>query len=113
MQESIFKKVSRDERQEECRRKWILNKCRGTLIQPTGCGKTTTALKCLKSVISKYPDKTILVVVPTDNLKVQWRQQLDNWGMEFNTEIQVINTVIRRNWKVDILCLDKSGICRG
>ena len=61
----------------------------------------------MKSVISKYPDKTILVVVPTDNLKVQWRQQLDNWGMEFNTEVQVINTVIRRNWKADILCLDE------
>ena len=107
MQEPTFKKVSRDDRQEECRRKWILNKCRGTLIQPTGCGKTTTALKCLKSVISKYPEKTILVVVPTDNLKIQWRQQLDNWGMEFNTEVQVINTVIRRNWKADILCLDE------
>ena len=32
MQEPIFKKVFRDERQEECRKKWILNKCRGTIV---------------------------------------------------------------------------------
>ena len=107
MPEMLFKQQTRDERQEEARVKWIKNKCRGTLVQPTGCGKTTTALKCLKSVISKYPDKTILIVVPTDNLKVQWRQQLDNWGMVFNTEVQVINSVIKKSWKVDILCLDE------
>lgn len=107
MPEMLFKQQTRDERQEEARVKWIKSKCRGTLVQPTGCGKTTTALKCLKSVISKYPDKTILIVVPTDNLKVQWRQQLDNWGMVFNTEVQVINSVIKKSWKVDILCLDE------
>lgn len=30
--------TSRDEKQEECRKKWIKNKCIGTLVQPTGCG---------------------------------------------------------------------------
>lgn len=105
MQES--KKTSRDERQEICRVKWIKNKCKGTLVQPTGCGKTISALKCLKSVINKYPDMRILVVVPTDNLKVQWKQQLDSWGMEFNTDVQIINTIIRRDWDVDILVLDE------
>ena len=99
MQES--KKTSRDERQEICRVKWIKNKCKGTLVQPTGCGKTISALKCLKSVINKYPNMRILVVVPTDNLKVQWKQQLDSWGMEFNTDVQIINTIIRRDWNVD------------
>lgn len=107
MPECLFKKVSRDERQEECRRKWILNKCKGSLVQPTGCGKTITALKCLKSIRDKYPDKQILVVVPTDNLKDQWRQQLDGWEMEFNSDVQVINTIIKRDWNTDILVLDE------
>ncbi len=99
--------MTRDERQEISRVSWIKSKCRGTLVQPTGCGKTTTALKCLKSVIDKYPNMRILVVVPTDNLKNQWRMQLDAWGMEFTADVQVINTVIKHEWSVDILCLDE------
>ena len=46
--------MTRDERQEIARIKWIKNKCCGSLVQPTGAGKTVTALKCLKSVLSKY-----------------------------------------------------------
>lgn len=99
--------MTRDERQEIARVKWIKSRCKGTLVQPTGCGKTTSALKCLKSVINKYPSMRILVVVPTDNLKNQWRQQLDNWGMEFNADVQVINTVVKHNWTIDILVLDE------
>lgn len=99
--------MTRDERQEICRKKWILNKCRGTLVQPTGCGKTYSALKCLKSVINKYPQMRILVVVPTDNLKIQWRRQLDEWGMEFTADVQVINTIVKHNWNIDILCIDE------
>lgn len=99
--------MTRDERQEIARVKWIKSRCKGTLVQPTGCGKTTSALKCLKSVINKYPSIRILVVVPTDNLKNQWRQQLDNWGMEFNADVQVINTVVKHNWTIDILVLDE------
>lgn len=99
--------MTRDERQEICRVKWIKSKCRGTIVQPTGCGKTTTALKCLKSILDKYQTLRVLVVVPTDNLKNQWRTQLDGWGMEFNADIQVINTVIKHTWNVDILVLDE------
>lgn len=99
--------TTRDERQEQCRIKWIKNKCCGTLVQPTGAGKTITALKCLKSIVKKYPHFKILVVVPTSNLKQQWRVQLDNWGMEFNTDVQVINTIIKHEWNVNILVLDE------
>lgn len=99
--------MTRDERQEIARVKWIKNHCKGTLVQPTGAGKTVTALKCLQSIINKYPTLRILVVVPTDNLKNQWRIQLDTWGMEFSAEVQVINSVVKNNWTVDILVLDE------
>ena len=99
--------MTRDERQEIARVKWIKNKCCGCLVQPTGAGKTITALKCLKSIVDRYPNFKILVVVPTDNLKQQWRVQLDNWGMEFNADVQVINTVVRHDWSVDVLVLDE------
>lgn len=107
MQESLFKILSRDERQEEGRVKWIKNKCVGCLEYPTGTGKTRTALKCLKSVVSKYQHLRILVVVPTENLKEQWIPQLDDWGLGLNSEVQIINTVVKRRWKADILVLDE------
>jgi superfamily II DNA or RNA helicase len=107
VQESLFKIISRDERQEEGRVKWIKNKCRGSLVYPTGVGKTRTALKCLKSVLNKYPQLRILVVVPTENLKEQWEPQLDEWGLGLNSEVQIINTIVRRHWRADILVLDE------
>lgn len=99
--------MTRDERQEIARVKWIKNKCKGTIVMPTGVGKTRTALKCLKSVIDKYQQLRILIIVPTDNLKDQWASQLSDWGLEFNAEVQVINTVIKHTWTVDIICLDE------
>jgi superfamily II DNA or RNA helicase len=108
MQESLFTNISRDERQEQGRVKWIKNKCRGTIVAATGFGKTRTALKCLRSVLNKYPELKVLVVVPTDNLKEQWLFQLDTWGLGLNSEVQIINTVIKRNWQADILVLDEN-----
>lgn len=99
--------MTRDERQEIARIKWIKNKCCGSLVQPTGAGKTVTALKCLKSVLSKYNNLKVLIVVPTDNLKIQWQLQLDQWGLLFNSTVEIINTVIKHDWNVDILVLDE------
>jgi superfamily II DNA or RNA helicase len=104
---NLFTPLTRDERQEEARIKWIKNKGIGTFEFPTGTGKTISALKCLKSFYDKYPNVKMLIVVPTDNLKIQWSQQLDTWGLSFVSEVQVINTVIKNNWNVDILCLDE------
>ena len=34
----LFKPLTRDQRQELGRQTWIKNKCRGTLVYPTGVG---------------------------------------------------------------------------
>lgn len=108
MQQIITKKVTRDERQEEARVKWFKNKCRGTFEFATGFGKTWTAIKCIKSIIDRYRDFRVLVVVPTDNLKFQWIQHLDNNQLTFNVDVQIVNTVIKREWKADILIIDEA-----
>lgn len=99
---------SRDERQEIARIKWIKNKCRGTFEFATGFGKTFTAIKCLKSVISKYPNFRALVVVPTDNLREQWVHHIDNNQLGLNVDVQIVNTVIKQNWNCDILVIDEA-----
>lgn len=80
---------TRDQRQEEARVKWIKSKCVGSIVAPTGVGKTRIGLNCLKSFISKYPKFRYLVVVPTDNLKDQWTAQLDAYGLGLNGSVVV------------------------
>lgn len=73
--------------------------------------KTVTALKCLKTVLTAYPNLSILVVVPTSTLKDQWKSQLDSWGLGLNAEVEIINTVVKRNnYKADILVLDEKDL---
>lgn len=103
----LFGKVSRDERQEQCRVTWIKNKCKGVLVCPTGFGKTFTALKCIKTVITKRPGSRVLIIVPTDVLQRQWEQELVKWDLVFNCEVSIINTTIKHSWTCDMLVLDE------
>lgn len=102
--------MTRDERQELARDKWIASKCRGTFVMPTGFGKTRSALGCIKTLWRKHPEVRILIVVPTDNLKVQWQGYIDSMGLTFNCTVEIINTVIKHNWEVDMLCIDEIHI---
>lgn len=99
--------TSRDARQEKSRVSWIKNKCKGTIEACTGYGKTRVALNCIKSLLNKYPEKKILIVVPTTVLKEQWNVLLSERGLVFNCEVQIINTVIRSEWNCDLLIIDE------
>lgn len=102
--------TSRDARQEKSRVSWIKSKCKGTIEACTGYGKSRVALNCIKSLLNKYPEKKILIVVPTTVLKEQWDVLLSERGLVFNCEVQIINTVIRSEWNCDLLVIDE--ICR-
>lgn len=99
--------MTRTERQQESVRKWIKNKGKGSIEAATGFGKTNVGLITIKALLKKYPQFRILVVVPTTTLKSQWEKKIDDWGFTFNSEVQVINTVIKHSWKCDLLILDE------
>ena len=107
MQESSFKRTTRDERQEKCRVKWVKNKCKGTIVASTGFGKTRVGLNCIKTVLKKYPSMKVIVIVPTTALKEQWLGLLDLNGLSLNCEVLVINTAIKRLYKCDIIVIDE------
>ena len=107
MQESSFKRTTRDERQEECRVKWVKNKCNGTIVASTGFGKTRVGLNCIKTVLKKYPNIKVIVIVPTTALKEQWWGLLDLNGLSLNCEVLVINTAIKGLYKCDIMVIDE------
>ena len=99
--------MTRTERQQEAVRDWIKHKGKGTLEMPTGFGKTNSALIALKAVLKKYPTLRVLVVVPTETLKIQWSQKIDEHGLTFSADVQIINTVIRHKWQCDVLVIDE------
>lgn len=103
----LFAPVTRDERQEECKRAWLLHKGKGTIEACTGFGKTRCATNCLQAVMSKYPNLRTLVVVPTELLKNQWTSILDVTGLGLNTEVQVVNTAAKNGYECDLLIIDE------
>lgn len=99
--------MTRTERQQESVRRWLKAKGKGTVVAGTGFGKTNVGLTCMKAILKKYPTIRILVVVPTTVLKEQWTLKIDEWGFSFNTEVHVINSVIKHNYICDLLILDE------
>lgn len=104
---NLFTPLTRDERQEECRVKWIKNGCKGTIVASTGFGKTRVGLNCIKSFTNKYPDTKIIIIVPTTALKEQWIGIIDSNGLQFNCQVVVINTAIKNKYECDVLVIDE------
>lgn len=102
-----IKKSSRDLRQEQCMKAWFKSKGHGTIVGSTGFGKTRVGLMIISKILNKYPDKKVLIVVPTLTLKEQWLKQIDNLGYSLNCNVQVINTVIKQQLVCDLLIIDE------
>ena len=99
--------MTRDERQTLGIKKWIaVNGC-GSICYATGVGKTRTALKAVQILCKKRPILNVLVVVPTLFLKQQWLGLIMNAGLIQNCDVEVINTVIKKQWNTDFLIVDE------
>lgn len=68
-------------------------------------------LNCIKTVLKKYPEMHVVVVVPTTALREQWYGIIDCNGLSLNCEVFVINSAIKANYKCDILILDEIHRC--
>lgn len=99
--------MTRSERQKLAVQKWISAGCRGTLSHPTGFGKTREALAAIKLFLSKNKGKTILIVVPTEYLKLQWMQELGKNNLFHEVTVEIVNSAIKKHEKVDFLVIDE------
>ena len=98
--------IGRTNRQIEGLRKWRASNFKGIAQYPTGFGKTFTALMAIKGMIKKANIKSVLVIVPTIELKKQWEQELLKSKIKI-AEVLVINTAIKHQHNVDFLILDE------
>lgn len=99
--------MTRSERQRLCIKRWIEAKGHGTIIASFAFGKTCIATSIIRLMLKKYPDLKTLIVVPTITLKEQWLKNIDDLGLTFNCDVQVINTVITKDWECDLLIIDE------
>lgn len=70
--------------------------------------KTRIALTISQILVKKNPKIKILVVVPTENLKNQWLEQLIEWKLLKNTTVEIINSVIKKEQHCDLLICDET-----
>ena len=104
----LFKPLTRTDRQKEALRCWIQNKCKGAIVATTGFGKTRIALMGAILLNKKFNPLRILVVVPTETLQKQWYQQLDAEGLSLQSDVVIINTLIKHEYECDLLILDEA-----
>lgn len=106
--QNLFAPKTRDERQKEAINNWIKAKGKASIVAATGVGKTVMALKIIKKLRTKYPNLSVLVVVPTEALKNQWLQELDKWELCFNTDVQVMMGASKRDYTCGLLIIDEA-----
>lgn len=99
--------ITRTERQKECIRKWIDSNGMGTVEAATGFGKTRLTLMLIDKLLKRSSNASVLIVVPTEFLKEQWLDQLDEWKLSDNTRVEIINTVVKKEWTCDLLVIDE------
>ena len=100
--------MTRDERQTQAIQKWVKSKGKGTIVAATGVGKTRMAMNIIIQLRNKHPECSILIVVPTQNLKEQWYNELFERGLSFNTEVKVMMGASKQELICDLLIIDEA-----
>ena len=91
--------------------KWKENKGIGTLNYYTGVGKTYSAIIIINRVLNKNPATNVVIIVPSDELKKQWKIELNthiedkSWLNNIN--VYIINTAVRSIFRCNLLVLDE------
>lgn len=69
--------------------------------------KTRIGLKIIQLLKKRNSKLKTLVVVPTETLKNQWIEELKKYNISENTDVQIVNTVIKNDWQCDLLVIDE------
>lgn len=99
--------INRTDRQKEGIKKWVDSGCKASWTWATGVGKTFGAIMAIKMFLSKNKDKIIVVVVPTEYLKVQWLQELSKNGIFNFVTVEIINSAVKKDNQIDFIILDE------
>lgn len=99
--------MTRDERQQESVTKWLKAKGHASVVAGTGVGKTFIAIKAIQRMRKRYPELSVLVLVPTSALYTQWIEKLTENDVLKNTIVQVMMGASQRKYECDLLIIDE------
>lgn len=71
-------------------------------------GKTRLGLNLIEAFVKRNDECSCLVIVPTQFLKDQWIDQLEERGLLNNARVEIINTAIKKDWICDLLVQDEA-----
>ena len=103
----LFGNVSRTERQEQGVQKWVDNKLVGTLNWATGVGKTRGGLLAINRFLKKNPDKSVIIVVPSEPIQRQWNQELIEWNLFKQCSVKTMNDTSSHEYSCSLLVIDE------
>lgn len=95
------------ERQRLGFKKWVDANYRGTWQWVTAVGKGFASRLAAKHFIKKDPEFSVIVCVPTDELRSQWREDVENLGYPDNFYIDTVHNLAKDNIECDMLILDE------
>ena len=73
----------KDELQQAHLNAWVSNGYKGTSIAATGLGKTRIGILAIKNTLGRDPNKSALVIVPTENLRDnEWVSEFHTWNLD-------------------------------
>lgn len=108
----LFSQVStRSARQSEAVQKWVNSKLVGTLVCPTGFGKTRCGMIAITRFLSKNPSKKVIIVVPSDPIKNQWVEETVQWEVFDNCSVKTMFDVSKNSYECDLLVIDEIHKC--
>lgn len=96
---------SRTIRQQTSVDTWVANKCVGTINACVGFGKTRIGIIAIRRFLAKNPSKSVIVVVPSDPIRLQWMQELQNNNLE--AEVKTMYDCSRNKYKCTLLIIDE------
>ena len=96
---------SRSKRQKECVDNWIKSKCVGSIVGATGFGKTRIGLQAVQRFQNKNANKKVIIVVPSDAIKIQWDKELQDNNIR--AEVHTMYDVSRNQYKCALLVIDE------
>lgn len=102
---------SRGKRQEEAVQKWVDNKLKGSLMCPTGFGKTRCGMLAIYRFLKRNPTRKVIIVVPSDPIKHQWIEETVQWAVFDNCEVKTMFDVSKHEYKCDLLVIDEIHKC--
>ena len=70
--------------------------------------KTRAALKAIKSFLAYKPGSSVKIIVPTENLKNQWINELVKYKLLEYCSVEIINTAIKSLDKTTLLTMDEA-----